>query len=84
MIHKLKIEPPYFQAVVDGQKTFEIRFNDRGYQAGDEVILREYDPTGVIESHKFTGREEKYKIGYVTAYAQKDNWVVFSLIGPLT
>lgn len=45
MHHELKIEPPYFQAVIDGRKTFEIRKNDRGYNAGDTVLLREYDDT---------------------------------------
>lgn len=50
MKHELKIWPQYFSRVIDGSKTFEVRKNDRGFQPGDEVVLREYDPT-VIE-HK--------------------------------
>ena len=42
--HILKTWPVYFDALWDGQKTFEIRKNDRGYQAGDRLVLQEYDP----------------------------------------
>lgn len=34
-IHRLKIERPFLAALLEGSKTFEVRFNDRGYQAGD-------------------------------------------------
>lgn len=47
MKHELKIWPQYYCRVADGSKTFEIRKNDRGYQPGDEVVLREYDPTPI-------------------------------------
>jgi hypothetical protein len=42
-VHQLKTWPSYFQPVWTGEKTFEVRFNDRGYQAGDVLDLREYD-----------------------------------------
>lgn len=42
MTHHLKIKPEYFQAVIDGKKPFEIRYNDRNFQTGDKVILEEY------------------------------------------
>lgn len=44
MRHELKIWPQYYQAVANGSKTFEVRKNDRAFQKGDEVVLREYDP----------------------------------------
>lgn len=77
MIHELKIESVYFEAVKDGVKTFEIRFNDRGYQAGDLVVLIELSDT---PAKRETGRRIVKKIGYVLSYAQKENWVVFSLL----
>lgn len=43
MVHKLKIETQYFKQVISGEKTFEIRFNDRYYVVGDHLILCEYD-----------------------------------------
>lgn len=43
--HDLKTWPVYWDAIADGRKTFEVRRNDdRGFNAGDEVLLRNYDP----------------------------------------
>lgn len=77
MIHELKIESPYFEAVANGYKTFEIRFNDRGYQKGDQVVLKEL--ANLEHTQSFTGRQIKADISYVTNYGQKEGWVVFSL-----
>lgn len=41
MEHDLKILSPYFIAVEDGSKPFEVRRNDRNYQVGDTLLLRE-------------------------------------------
>lgn len=73
MTHELKVEPSYFEAVLSGDKTFEIRLNDRGFQKGDTVVLKEYDLG-------FTTREAAFHIGYVCTFAQKEGWCVFSLI----
>ena len=35
MIHVIKIQKQYSEAVFLGEKTFEVRNNDRGYQKGD-------------------------------------------------
>lgn len=42
MTHTLKTASQYFQAVFNGQKSFEIRKNDREFKEGDIVILEEY------------------------------------------
>ena len=42
--HDLKIWPEHFRAVASGEKTVELRTDDRGYEVGDELLLREYDP----------------------------------------
>ncbi len=76
MHHDLKIKAPFFQAVVEGRKTFEIRdTSDRGFQAGDTVCLEEIDRIGVI-----TLRRASADIGYVCSYGQRENMVVFSLL----
>lgn len=77
MHHVLKIETPYFEAVLSGKKTFEIRYDDRGYNAGDTIELREIHPNNGITS----GRKAQAAIGYVTAYKQNQGFVVFSLLG---
>lgn len=42
--HLLKVVPPYFDSLVAGSKTFEVRRNDRAYQRGDVLRLREWHP----------------------------------------
>lgn len=37
--HTLKTIEPYFSAVLSGEKTFEVRRNDRAYQRGDTLVL---------------------------------------------
>lgn len=78
--HDLKILPPYFEAVASGKKTFEIRQDDRGFQAGDAVTLKEYTPPSGLSDGRLTGRNITFRIGYVTAFEQQLGWVVFSLI----
>lgn len=39
--HTLKLPEPYFSAVKSGDKTFEIRRNDRAFQRGDKLILQD-------------------------------------------
>lgn len=68
-IHHLKIEKDYLEAKLNGDKLFEIRINDRGYQKGDIVVYKEYSVGDVIEHY--------YEITYVVNYNQKDGWVVF-------
>jgi len=82
MTHKLKTLPQYFANVLDGSKTFEVRKNDRGFQKGDKVILREFDDKGkwLIEEHRYTGRQIEATIGYVCSSYQKEGYVTFSLL----
>ena len=39
--HYLKCINPYFQDILDGRKTLEIRKNDRNYKEGDFLVLGE-------------------------------------------
>lgn len=41
-IHDLKCQQPSFAALSTGGKTAELRWNDRGYQVGDYLMLREW------------------------------------------
>jgi hypothetical protein len=38
--HTLKCWPVYFDAIKRGEKTFEIRKDDRGFQKGDVLVLQ--------------------------------------------
>jgi hypothetical protein len=70
--HQLKTLPQYFKAIWCGDKTFEIRLNDRNFEERDEVVLQEF------EGPDYTGREVDGFITYLTAYEQKKNYVVFA------
>ena len=69
-IHRLKILPPYYEAVASGVKTFEVRRDDRGYQVGDTLVLREWNPEvkeiGVEwYAPAYTGRELAREVTYI-------------------
>lgn len=66
----LKVEPKYFEAQEKGNKNFEIRKKDRGYQVGDLLFLHEY------EDSQYTGRLLVRKVTYITSYKQKEGYVV--------
>lgn len=93
MTHELKIWPQYYCRVADGSKTFEVRNNDRGFQPGDTVVLREWDPTivernnyeeyiGIKEWKEAYGYTRKDPLNFVVGYVfpLDDKRVVFSLL----
>jgi ASC-1-like (ASCH) protein len=75
IIHVLKIFPIYFEAVEDGSKTFEIRLNDRNFQIGDVLCLREWGG----EKDGYTGREARRVVTYITRFQQQDGYVVMGM-----
>ena len=86
--HELKCEEPHFSNVVSGKKTAELRLNDRDYQVGDTLVLRQYFPAEEPSGHGISfGRSEKYGEEYavtitlVTEYpnALRENWVMLSI-----
>lgn len=59
--HELKTWPEYFNAIAKGEKTFEVRKNDRDFQVNDILVLQEYDPM----TKKYTGVELTFRVGYI-------------------
>jgi|CXWL01.1.fsa_nt_gi hypothetical protein len=65
MTHELKTLPQYWDAVQRGEKTFEVRRDDRGFQKGDVLELVRHDgdhepdclvlPTEVIRTMRAEG-----------------------------
>ena len=80
----LKTDPAVFQDVLEGKKTFEIRFNDRGYQVGDLIVLKETKFTGQQMGEGrpliYTGREMQKQISYIlSGYGLQDGWVILGI-----
>lgn len=66
MIHALKIEKQYFEAVASGRKNFEVRNNDRNFAVGDFLALNE--TTQVITDTTetvYTGRCCLVEVDYI-------------------
>lgn len=59
--HVLKCWNKFFVMVLKGLKTFELRLNDRDFQVGDMVTLREYNN----KTKRYSGREITFEISYM-------------------
>jgi len=93
--HTLKTDPEVFDAVRDGLKTFEIRFNDRDFKVGEVLILLKTLHTGEeMQSAKvadivypgkplvYTGDRIYAKISYILKgpiYGLQEGWVILNL-----
>lgn len=73
--HELKTWPVYFNAMWDGRKTFEIRLNDRDFQVGDQLVLREFNPS----DNTYSGRTMLRTVRYISDWNQKLNYVVMAI-----
>ena len=81
--HDLKTWPEYFDAVASGQKTFEIRKDDRNFRVGDTLRLRKFDPV----EEKYTGAECKRIVAYAlrdaVEFGLHEGYVILGLTTPV-
>lgn len=79
--HELKIEQRYLDKLLSGEKTFEVRFNDREYKVGDVLsFFRNLGtPYGIPTTKKylFEITDLFENDGEITPLAK--NWVILSL-----
>jgi len=78
-----------FNEVVLGHKTFDIRFDDRGYREGDLLVLRETRSTGeemrAGAPLDYTGRDCARIVTHILRgpiYGLKEGWVIMSIASP--
>lgn len=81
MLHELKIKKSFADAIVSGDKTFEIRNNDRGFQKGDlikfKVIPDEIDSEPIINHFL---EKPTYIITYIlSGWGLQDGYVVLGI-----
>lgn len=62
-VHQLKISPNYMDAIKSGEKKFEDRRDDRGFQKGDVLELCRYGPSKDQPSHSigYLDANERYQ-----------------------
>ena len=56
-----KVWPEYFQKIIDGVKTFELRLADFKCDVEDVLVLKEWNP----KTKEYTGRILEKKITYI-------------------
>ena len=88
--HRLKTDPAPYDAVRRGDKNFEIRKDDRAFQAGDVVTLEHYIPGNGhawgARPPQMPGQEKPdltFRIGFVLRggqYGIEPGYVGFSLL----
>jgi len=79
MTHALKTWTEYYKEIENGDKTFELRKDDRPFAPLDTVIAQEYD----YEKQKYTGKETAFTITYILRNAKqfglKDGFCILGL-----
>ena len=80
-VHDLKTWTIYFIPVWIGDKTFEFRYDDRGFDVGDLLRLHEWDN----DAEKFTGRLIEATVPYMLSkgsmqpFELDPNYVIMAL-----
>lgn len=65
-----KVWPEFFEKIMSGEKTFELRLADFDCEPGDALLLREWDPA----TKQYTGRQVMRKIVYVLKTKDVQFW----------
>ncbi len=70
MKHTKEVWPEYFQKILDGKKTYELRLADWECNEGDILVLQEWDP----KTKEYTGREIEKEVTYVGKTKNMNFW----------
>lgn len=75
MHHQLKLNEEFWDAVMSGEKNFEVRNNDREFKKGDTVVFNR------VTEHGTTYELSKpFEITYVlSGWAIKEDFVAFGI-----
>ena len=61
VVHELKTWTEFYDDILSGFKTFDVRKNDRDFQIGDIVCFMDWDK----EKDEYLGSKTRYKISYI-------------------
>lgn len=82
VVHELKCWKGFFEDMLNGKKTFDVRRDDRHYHVGDVLRQLEYWPNADEVGGTYTGREIRQRVDYVMRGPQlglERGWVVMSV-----
>lgn len=81
MIHELKCEPEYFREIVNDNKLFEVRKNDRDYRVGDLLALNECEHDENADCDCYTGNSLLCMVTYMLNDERfcKDGYVIMGI-----
>lgn len=77
--HKLKVWSEFMDDLINGNKTFELRFNDRNFQVGDILSLLEYDKKNNVYLNRKLVVEVTYILDNSVFDAIKEGYVVMGI-----
>ena len=79
MVHEIKLRESFAEAVMSGDKNFEVRLNDRGYQKGDYVVFKVTTDNGLATIDSVLSRWF-FEITYVlSGWGIKEDYCVFGI-----
>lgn len=93
-VHEIKLNTEFFDDVLSGVKTFEIRKNDRGYQIGDLLAMSMHNGKSYLEKWKgFYGNPQNAlhetnlheadtifaRVVYISDYEQKEGYIILGI-----
>lgn len=79
IVHVLKTEAPYYEAVATEEKTFEVRFNDRNFKVGDYLLLRDFDAASKTLLHRKLVRRVSYVLTHEQFHGVSPGFAVLGL-----
>jgi len=78
-LHELKTWPKYYQPLEDNKKCFEWRRDDRDFQVGDLLLLKEW----TFKTGSYTGREQLVIVDFIMGkkneFGIHDEYVIMSI-----
>ena len=80
-VHELKIAKDYADSVWAGDKNFEVRLNDRGFQKGDVIRFMPLSRSGASIDTRHPLYDKRYEITYVLGsfYGLAQGYVAFCI-----
>lgn len=79
MVHKIKLRESFAEAVMSGDKNFEVRLNDRGYQKGDYIVFKVVTDDGLTPVDSILNKWF-FEITYVlSGWGIKEDYCVFGI-----